>query len=122
MLNTNLAMDHNKREYICRLGYGQNLLYYFGILAQAGMTNYGEMILAVPNLVARGFVSGPFARAVADRLRRQKRDCPHRPAVCQRGNLQPLCDFPILSNPDYRSANELMLKILCMTVLHNDNL
>ncbi|MEY4719201.1 MAG: hypothetical protein RL563_1819, partial [Pseudomonadota bacterium] len=65
----------------------------FGILTQAGMTNYGEMILAVPNLVARGlyldrlrelWITDYDDKNAIVRIGRE---------VCQRSNLQPLCDF-----------------------------
>jgi hypothetical protein len=105
-----------------------SLMYYFGILTFAGHAEYGEILLKIPNLVAK--------RLYVERLQEillpeyeDKSDIRNvAKTFCTTGNLQPLCDFlenryfPILSNRDYRWSNELIIKIAFMTLLFNDNI
>lgn len=105
-----------------------SLLYYFGILTQAGVTEYGEMILKVPNLVAGSLYLERLQALWLTQYEDKEAIAPLRRLVCQTGDLQPLCDFieasyfPILSNRDYRWSNELQIKVMFMTLLFDDNL
>ncbi|MFQ5614934.1 MAG: AAA family ATPase [Anaerolineales bacterium] len=103
-----------------------SLLYYLGVLTFAGETIFGELILRIPNLVVRGLYlerlleswlpPEPDLEAARNAAR----------ALYQRGDLTPVCDFieryyfPVLDNRDYRTADELTLKVTFLTILFND--
>lgn len=139
------ALDNQKNIYIDQLserfgvedvlaavkdqGFMASLLYYFGILTQAGPDPIlGQLRLTIPNLVVR--------RLYLERLNdmfitdyRQRLQQKHAVEACYlAADLQPLCEFieqhyfKALSNRDYRWVNELMLKIIFMTLLYNDHL
>lgn len=106
-----------------------SLLYYFGILTQAGMDPlFGQLQLKIPNLVARTLyverLQALLLSEYDERLTIQR----SAQALCLNADLQPLCDFieqryfNILSNHDYRWSNELIIKVAFMTLLYNDNL
>ena len=105
-----------------------SLLYYFGILTWVGLTPFNECILKVPNLVARSLYVERLRELWLPGYEDQERIRSVSKQFCQRGELQPLCDFierryfPILSNRDYRWSNELLVKIAFMTLLFNDRL
>ena len=108
-----------------------SLLYFFGILTLDGLTPFNECRLRIPNLVARGLYverlretwlpqvdQGESARALQPAIRR----------LAQRADLTPLADliekgyFSVLSNRDYRWANELLVKFAFLTLLFDDRL
>ena len=105
-----------------------SLLYYFGILTWVGLTPFNECILKVPNLVARSLYVERLRELWRPGYEDQERIGYISKQFCQRGELQPLCDFierryfPVLSNRDYRWSNELLVKIAFMTLLFNDRL
>lgn len=105
-----------------------SLLYYFGILTLTGRSDFLDVILNIPNLVARTlyierlqerWLTTYEDRTSLPQLRKQ---------VFQTGDLAPLVDFieqryfPILSNRDYRWSNELMVKLAFLTLLFDDRL
>ena len=85
-----------------------SLLYYFGILTWVGLTPFNECILKVPNLVARSLYVERLRELWRPGYEDQERIGYISKQFCQRGELQPLCDFierryfPVLSNRDYR--------------------
>jgi hypothetical protein len=108
-----------------------SLLYFFGILTLDGLTPFNECRLRIPNLVARGLYverlretwlpqvdQGEAARALQPAIRR----------LAQQADLTPLADlieqgyFRVLSNRDYRWANELLVKFAFLTLLFDDRL
>ncbi len=107
--------------------FNASLLYFLGILMLGGATPTGKLILTIPNLVvrrlyveqARDFLL-PSGRAVDDGRRAAER-------LYQDGDLGPLCDFieqryfKVLTNRDYRWANELTVKTAFLTLLFNDS-
>ncbi|GAB4257873.1 MAG: ATP-binding protein [Methylomicrobium sp.] len=104
-----------------------SLLYYFGILTLNGVTGFSEYILSIPNLVARKlYVERLRDDLLTDYEARQITQAAAK-TFCQTGDIQPLCEFieqhyfKVLSNRDYRWVNELMLKIMFMTLLYNDH-
>jgi len=109
-------------------GFVASLLYYFGILTQGGVTPFGELILAIPNLVIRKL----YAEQIQEMLLPEGRDLDlarrAAEALYQRGDLQPLCDFveqkyfKVFSNRDYAWSNELTVKTAFLTLLFNDSL
>ena len=105
-----------------------SLLYYFGILTLTGQTDFLELILNIPNLIARSL----YVERLQERWLETYEDKTRIPQVrkhfCQTGDLAPLVAFieqhyfPILSNRDYRWSNELMVKIAFLTLLFDDRL
>ena len=103
-----------------------SFLYYFGVLTFGGRTPTGELILSIPNLVARKLYIERIQdlllpdRQVLDEGRQAAR------VLWQTGDLQPLCDFieqryyPVFDNRDYRWVNELTVKTTFLTLLFND--
>ena len=103
-----------------------SFLYYFGVLTFSGRTPTGELILSIPNLVARKLYIERIQdlllpdRQVLDEGRQAAR------VLWQTGDLQPLCDFieqryyPVFDNRDYRWVNELTVKTTFLTLLFND--
>ncbi|MFN0123961.1 MAG: AAA family ATPase [Blastocatellia bacterium] len=103
-----------------------SLLYFFGVLTQAGRGPRGDLRLRIPNLVTR--------KLYAERLQAQllpepaDQDAAERAtnALLRTGDLQPLCDFMeqrylrVLDNRDYRLANELTVKMAFLTLLFDD--
>ncbi len=103
-----------------------SLLYYLGVLTMGGRTEYGELILRIPNLVVRRLYVERLRElllpdeAVTDTVQDVAR------ALYQTGDLQPACDFVeqryfrVLDNRDYRWASEMTLKTAFLTLLFND--
>ncbi len=103
-----------------------SFLYYFGVLTFGGRTPTGELILSIPNLVARKLYVERIQdlllpdRHVLDEGRQTAR------VLWQTGDLQPLCDFieqryyPVFDNRDYHWVNELTVKTTFLTLLFND--
>ncbi len=103
-----------------------SFLYYFGVLTINGRTEDLELRLCVPNLVIQSLY--------VERIRRMflpdplKRDEGREAAkiLYRTGDIAPLCQFMeqhyfrILSNRDYRLANELVIKTAFLTLLYND--
>ncbi len=103
-----------------------SLLYYFGVLTQAGRDALGKLQLTIPNQVIR--------KLYVERLREQAlpryEDQEQRQAVVERfyatGDLGPLCDFleqsyfKVFDNRDLRWSNELVIKTAFLVVLFND--
>lgn len=101
------------------------LLYYFGALTLAEKRNqWNEIILTIPNQVTR--------QLYLDRIREQllpskKWQTAHRVKFdfFKTGNLGPVCTFMhqyyfgLFDNRDYLTTNELTIKALFMTMLHD---
>jgi Predicted AAA-ATPase len=102
-----------------------SLLYYFGVLTQAGRNVLRERQLRIPNLVMRKlYVERLQALLLPDLERDEAREAAG--SVYQTGNLEPLCNFVeqryfnAFDNRDYLQANELTLKTPFLTLLFND--
>jgi hypothetical protein len=102
-----------------------SLLYYFGVLTQAGTTDFGEYRLRIPNLVMRKlYLERLQALLLPPETQTDARRAAQ--AAYQNGDLQPLCDFveqryfKAFDNRDYLQANELTLKTALLTLLFND--
>ena len=103
-----------------------SLLYYFGVLTLARITEEGKLVFRIPNLVARKL----YVEQLRDRLLPGFGDRADRTTVVEalyyRGDLQPLCEFietryfRVLDNRDYRWANELTVKMAFLTLLFDD--
>ncbi|MGB0388760.1 MAG: AAA family ATPase [Ardenticatenaceae bacterium] len=102
-----------------------SLLYYFGILTLGGRNRQAKLILKIPNLVVRRLYVEHLAEML---LPPSEREAGQLVAdiFCGTGNMEPLADFieqryfKIFDNRDYKSANELTLKTIFLTVLFND--
>ena len=102
-----------------------SLLYYFGILTLGGRNRQAKLILKIPNLVVRRLYVEHLAALL---LPPSEREAGQLVAdiFCSTGNMEPLADFieqryfKIFDNRDYKSANELTLKTIFLTVLFND--
>lgn len=103
-----------------------SFLYYFGVLTIDGESDDLNLILRVPNLVARGMYVDRIRRMLLPEPdeRDQGRAAAH--LVYQKGDMLPLCDFMeqhyfrVFHNRDYRWANELTIKTAFLTLLYND--
>ncbi|MFB1490704.1 MULTISPECIES: AAA family ATPase [unclassified Thiocapsa] len=104
-----------------------SLLYFFGILTLAGEGPLAELVLRIPNLVARGLY--------VERLRERWLPAGDARAANRateplylRGDPTALCDlieaqyFRALSNRDYRWTNELLVKFAFLTLVFDDRL
>jgi hypothetical protein len=164
MLDSNLAMDRGKLNYIAALPGGprvivdalQNdadlavrvladrfgvenlltvqqdrdfmasLLYYFGVLTQAGRTDYGEYRLQIPNLVMRKLYAEELQKLLLPDVNEQATAREAARTLAQTGDAQPLHEFieqrlfRAFDNRDYLQANELTLKTVLLTLLFND--
>ena len=102
-----------------------SLLYYFGILTLNGRDQWGQLILKIPNLVVRRLYVEHLAALL---LPPNEQEAGRLAAkiFCSTGNMKPLADFieqryfKTFDNRDYKSANELTLKTIFLTVLFND--
>ena len=106
-----------------------SLLYYFGILTLAGVDDrLGRLQLQIPNLVARSLYVEKLQELWLTGYEDRENITSVAEACYLKGDLQPLCGFieqryfKILSSRDYQCANELMIKIMFMTLLNNDSL
>ena len=102
-----------------------SLLYYLGVLTLGQIDEKGKLILKIPNLVVRKLYVEHLQKKL---LPNSERTEAKRVAetLCSTGDIEPLCDFieqryyPIFDNRDYKSANELTLKTIFLTLLFND--
>jgi hypothetical protein len=103
-----------------------SFLYYFGVLTLNGTTPQFKLRLCVPNLVVQSlyveriqrlFLPDPIVRDDS-KLAGER--------LCFEGEIAPLCEFmeqtyfKVLSNRDYRLANELVIKTAFVSLLYND--
>lgn len=101
-----------------------SLLYYFGVLTQAGRNEFGELILTIPNLVVRKL----YVEQLLERFLPDQADDVTQLAQSfyRQGDLQPVCEFveqryfKVLDNRDSISASELAVKMAFLTLLFND--
>lgn len=165
MLDSNLAMDQVKIQYISYLPNGEaliqtalqeqppvvvdqladrfgveallqaaqdttfmtSLLYFFGVLTLTSeMTEKGQIILRIPNMVARRLYAERMAALWLPDISEREEGRRAAQALYQNGDMQPLCDFveqhlfKVLDNRDYRWANELTVKTTFLSLLFND--
>lgn len=103
-----------------------SLLYYLGVLTLGGVTDDGELILRIPNLVIHGLYATKLTELLLPEAREREEAQVAAKALYQRGEPQPLCTFieqqifPIFDNRDYIQANELTVKTAFLTFLFND--
>jgi len=114
-----LAATHDTR-------FLASLLYYLGVLTLGGWTPHGELILQIPNLVARRLYLEQIQQVLLPDSLDQEQGRRAAKALYQMGDMQPLCDFveqryfKVLDNRDYRWANEMTVKTAFLTLLFND--
>jgi hypothetical protein len=105
-----------------------SLLYYFGVLTLVGQNQYGDLQLRIPNLVIRRLYVERLLAQLLPETADQKEGQTAARTLQRTGDLGPLCDFierryfKVLSNRDYRQANELTVKTAFLTLLFNDRL
>jgi hypothetical protein len=105
-----------------------SLLYYLGILTLAGRTPFQEIMLRIPNQVARRLYVERVEKLLLPDVADQNAGYQAARTFFQTGQLQTLCDFveqryfKVLDNRDYRWADEMTLKTIFLTLLFNDNL
>lgn len=103
-----------------------SLLYYLGVLTLGGVTEVGELILRIPNLVIHGLYATKLTELLLPQARDRDEAQAAAKALYHQGNPQPLCTFieqqlfPIFDNRDYIQANELKVKTAFLTLLFND--
>jgi len=103
-----------------------SLLYYLGVLTLGGVTETGELILRIPNLVIHGLYATKLAELLLPEARDRDEAQSAAKVLYHQGNPQPLCTFieqqlfPIFDNRDYIQANELTVKTAFLTLLFND--
>jgi hypothetical protein len=102
-----------------------SLLYYLGVLTLDSIDDSGQLILKIPNLVVRKLYVEHLQKTLLPSTERNLAKKVAQ-ALYKRGDLDPLADFieqryyPIFDNRDYKSANELTLKTIFLTLLFND--
>jgi len=105
-----------------------SLLYYFGVLSLAGETDFGELVLKIPNLVVRKLYVERIRDMFLPDFQDQKESQQAAKTLYQTGDMQPLCKFlersyfKVFDNRDYFTADELTIKTAFLTVLFNDAL
>ncbi|MEN8216969.1 MAG: AAA family ATPase [Pseudomonadota bacterium] len=105
-----------------------SLLYYFGVLTLAGETDFGELVLKIPNLVVRKLYVERIRDIFLPEFQEQKESQQAAKTLYQTGDMQPLCKFlergyfKVFDNRDYSWADELTIKTAFLTVLFNDAL
>ena len=103
-----------------------SLLYYFGVLTMGGKTDFGELILRIPNLAIRRLYAEQIQEMMIPEVSVKEQALQAAKALYQTGDMQPLCDFmeqryfKVFSNRDYRWSNELIVKTVFLTILFND--
>ena len=108
------------------MGFMASLLYYFGVLTISDMTEEGELVLKVPNLVMRKLYVERLSELLLPNPQERDEGVFAAKEVYQKGNIGPLCAFveqkyfKVFHTPDYRWANELTVKTAFLTLLYND--
>jgi hypothetical protein len=103
-----------------------SLLYYFGVLTLGGETPFGEIILRIPNLVAKELYVERLRDLLLPDPKERDEVAQLTRTVYQTGDIQPLCEFietryfKAFDNRDYRWANELTIKTAFLTLLFDD--
>ncbi|CAK0755278.1 hypothetical protein CCP3SC1_240016 [Gammaproteobacteria bacterium] len=103
-----------------------SLLYYFGVLTQAGRDEWGRLCLTIPNLVVRKLYAERLQEVLLPDYEDQKRRQEAAFRFCAKGDLVPLCDFieqryfKVFDNRDLRWSNELVVKTAFLILLFND--
>lgn len=101
-----------------------SLLYFFGMLTLNGTTPMGELIVEIPNLVARQLYVEHLQEMLLpdvnkDEVLRVTR------TFYGTGDMQPLCQFieqrfSVFDNRDYRWSDEFSVKMAFLVMLFND--
>ena len=105
-----------------------SLLYYFGILTYSGLNDLAEIILNIPNLVARSLYVERLQKCWFDTYADRNRILEVRNHLFRTGDPAAFIEFieqryfPILSNRDYALTNELAVKLAFLIPLFNDRL
>jgi len=105
--------------------FAASLLYYLGVLTLGGRTKSGRHILRIPNLVVRGLYAEQMREMLLPEVTRDEVETVAE-VLYTGGDIGPLCRFveekyfPVLSNRDYRWANELTVKTAFLSLLFND--
>uniref|UniRef100_A0A7C4MPV0 AAA family ATPase n=1 Tax=Desulfatirhabdium butyrativorans TaxID=340467 RepID=A0A7C4MPV0_9BACT len=108
------------------MAFMASLLYYFGVLTISDMTEEGELVLKVPNLVMRKLYVERLSELLLPNPQERDEGILAAKEVYQKGNIGPLCAFveekyfKVFHTPDYRWANELTVKTAFLTLLYND--
>ncbi len=103
-----------------------SLLYYLGVLTLEGEAATGELVLRIPNLVVRRLYAEQMRHLLLPRLGMHEAGQRAARTLYVEGDIGPLCEFiearmyPVLSNRDYRWANELTVKTAFLSLLFND--
>ena len=116
-----MLSDHSKDKTFIA-----SFLYYFGVLTMVGVTNKGELVLKVPNLVMQGLYVERVQRMMLPDPVTRDRGLDMAKRVYQYADIEPVCVFvedvyfSVFKNRDYAQANELTLKTCFLTLLYND--
>jgi hypothetical protein len=103
-----------------------SLLYYFGILTQAGVDEIGELVFKIPNLVIRKLYVEQLKELLLPEWMDQNQSRQLAKQFYKTGDLQPICDFMeqryfrVFDNRDYPQTNELTIKTAFLTILFDD--
>ena len=111
--------DDKSKEYL------SSLLTYFGAFTIAGRSEYGDLILEIPNLVMRQIYAEYLLKSFFDDERTRRTAQQQAVALFSQGDMTRLCNFveqhllSIYDNRDYKSFNELSVKTLFIALLYN---
>jgi len=108
------------------LSFIASYLWYGGVLSVKGKTEMGKLLLNVPNLVIKKlYIEESRSKLLPSaQLKNIANDVSAQ--LYEKSNMAPLAQFveknilPIFSNRDYKYANELTIKTIFLTLLHQD--
>jgi hypothetical protein len=108
------------------LSFIASYLWYGGVLSVKGETEMGKLLLNVPNLVIKKlYIEESRSKLLPSaQLKNMANDVSAK--LYEKSNMAPLAQFvennilPVFSNRDYKYANELTIKTIFLTLLHQD--
>jgi hypothetical protein len=101
-------------------------LWYGGVVSIKGETAFGDLKLNVPNLVIKKLYIDQYKTIILPTAQIKNESAEVHKELIERSDMSPLVQFvekkilPIFSNRDYRHANELTIKTIFLTLLHQD--
>jgi hypothetical protein len=125
-IHDDFGLKHMLDAAVQDLSFIASYLWYGGVLSIKGETGMGKLLLNVPNLVIKKlYIEESRRQLLPDaQLKNMANDVSAQ--LCEKSNMAPLAQFveknilPIFSNRDYKYANELTIKTIFLTLLHQD--
>lgn len=115
-------LDGSKQDISFIVSY----LWYGGVVSIKEETAFGDLKLNVPNLVIKKLYIDQYKSIILPTAQIKNESAEVHKELIERSDMSPLVQFveknilPIFSNRDYRHANELTIKTIFLTLLHQD--